>query len=72
MLHFVVPAALQNVYEAHQVAVYVRVRILDGIAHPRLGRQVDHPSWSLALEHRGESVAVRDVDLLEPKCRTHG
>ena len=42
MLHLVMAAGLKNVEEADHVALHVGVRVRDGIAHARLGREVHH------------------------------
>ena len=38
----VVPATLEDVHEADDIAVYIGVRIFKGVAHARLGGQVDY------------------------------
>jgi len=42
MLHLVVAAGLENVEEAHEVALHVGIRVRDGVAHTRLGSEVHH------------------------------
>src|SRR5680860_1511339 len=63
MLHPVVPAPLQHVEETHQVAVYVGVRILQGIAHTGLSRHVGHALKALSLKETLHSLPVRQVQV---------
>jgi hypothetical protein len=57
-----VAAALQDVGEADEVGVDVGHRVLDGVAHPGLGRQVDHPLRLVGGEGGGDRRAVVQVD----------
>ena len=65
MLDAVVPAALQHVRRADDVAVDVREWILDRIPHARLRGQVDHALEFLAREQRRHAGAVGQVELDE-------
>lgn len=42
MLYGVVAAGLEHVEEADEVALKVGARVLDGVAHTRLGGEVHH------------------------------
>ena len=63
MLDAVVPAALEDVEEADEVAVDVGVRVGQRVAHAGLRGQVDHALGALARETaRAIAVAVGQVD----------
>ena len=60
-------AGLQHGPESHQVALDVNSRILDRVAHARLGREVDHPV-GLLLGHQGrQAPAIGHIQLGEAK-----
>ena len=40
MLHRIMPAGFQDVEEADQIGFDIDLRMVDGIAHPRLGGEV--------------------------------
>ena len=56
-----VPAALQDVGEAGEVGVHVGHGVLDGVAHPGLGGQIDHPLGLVRPEGGGDALPVLDV-----------
>ena len=58
-----VAAAFQDVQEAGDVAADVDVRVLRGVAHPGLGRQVHHPLRRVGGEGRLHRGAVGQVGL---------
>lgn len=57
VLHRVVAAGLKHIEEADEVALEVGARVLDGVAHARLGREVHHDVEAVlgeqALDERG-------------------
>jgi hypothetical protein len=61
------PAALQHVHEADEVAVDVGMRVLQRIAHAGLRRQVDHAVEALAGKQPLHAGAVGDVELTKRK-----
>ena len=52
MLHIIVTTTFQDVGETHQIGIDVGMRILQGVPHARLGRQVNHTLW-LVLSEQG-------------------
>ena len=62
-----VPATFQNVRKTQQIAVDVNARVLQGITHSGLGRQIDDQVESLAFEQSGQRLAVGQVELHEAK-----
>jgi hypothetical protein len=69
VLHAAVPAALQHVGEAGQVAVDVGHRIRQGVAHAGLRAEVHHALETVAREQVGHGRAVGQVDALEAELR---
>ena len=61
MPHRIVAAALQDVQEAHDIAVHIGPGILDRIADAGLGGQVDHGVEALRREQRRQRLAVGEV-----------
>ena len=59
MLDAVVPAALDDVQEAGDVALHIGMRIDDGVAHAGLGRQMHHALKFLARNNA--SIASRSA-----------
>jgi len=64
MLHAMVAAAFQDVAEADQVGVDIGGRVLQRVAHPGLGGQVDHALRLVLAEHPLHRLAVADVHAL--------
>ena len=64
-----VPAGLEHVEEAGEVGLAVGLRVLDGVAHPGLGGQVDDAVEALAREKRVQPGTVGDVEPLEREAR---
>ena len=58
MANTVMATALQDVSEAHQVALDVRGRVLQRITHPRLGSEINHHRRSLRSEQVHQRIAV--------------
>ena len=69
MFHTVVAAALQNIDEADKVAVDVGVRVLQGIAHACLRRQVHDHIKLLGFEQLRRLLAVGQFLLRKLKTR---
>ena len=69
MLDLEVPGTLENIHEPDQISVHVSMRILDGIAHARLGSEIHHPVETLALEQGVHGLTFSDVELHEMKSR---
>ena len=59
--HGVVPTALEDIHEAHEVGIHVGERILNGIAHARLRAQVDDTVEPFACEEFRKGLAVGQV-----------
>ncbi len=59
------PAAFEDVKRARQVAVGVRVRVLDRVAHARLRREVDDPLDVALCKEVFHARAVGQVEFLE-------
>ena len=68
VLHLGMPAALQHVHEADDVAVDVGMRVLQRIAHAGLRRQVDHTVETLAGKEIGHAGTVGNVELDEAEA----
>jgi hypothetical protein len=64
-----VAAALQDVGEAHQVALDVGAGVRERVAHPGLGGQVDHPAGAHLGEEPRHGGAVGEVDALVAVAR---
>ena len=69
MLGAVVPAAFEDVGEADDVAVDVRERILQRVAHARLRCEVNHASELLPREQLLHARPVREIQLDEAEVR---
>ena len=67
-----VPAAFENVQKTDDVAIDVRVGILERIAHAGLGRQMYDPIGRFALEHVFDSCPVGNVGLDEAETLVRG
>ena len=67
MLNRVLAAALEDVHEAHQIAIDVGVGVEQRVAHTGLGRQVNHALETFSGEQRGHRRPVGDVHLDEAK-----
>ena len=65
MLDRIVPAGLQDVQEAYEIALEVGVRVGDGVADACLRREVDDCVETLRGEERVQRLLVRDVHLDE-------
>ena len=61
----VVPATLKDRTQAHQVALQVGAWILNGIANPGLGGEVNHQAWLLAPKQLGDRSNFAQVKLLK-------
>jgi len=69
MLHGLVPAALQNIERANDVAVHVGMRCLDRVAHARLRPQVHDALEFLARKALRHAGGIGKVELDEAKAR---
>ena len=56
---------LEDVQEPRDVGIHVRVRMLDGVANPRLRSQMDDTLGPVLVVCRLPGGAVGNVDLLE-------
>ncbi len=63
MLDGIVSARLQDVVEPNDVALDVHIRILDAVAHTRLGGQVHHYLGLVLLEQFVDELPVRNTPL---------
>ena len=70
MLHGITAAGLQDVVEAHDVALDVGVRVLDAVAHSRLGREIHHDVEMVFGKKTVDEVAIGDGALY--KCPAIG
>ena len=66
----VVAAALKDVAKAHQIGLDVGRWVLDRVAHPRLGSQIDHPHGPVLGKGRLNRSAVFQVCLDQIKRDT--
>src|SRR6478735_1763329 len=62
-----IPAIFQNIEESCDIGINIGMRIDQGIAHPRLGRKIDHCANRMRGKYRRESVPVRQIRLDERK-----
>jgi hypothetical protein len=62
-------AAFEDIYEAHQVAVDVGVRVLQGVAHASLGCEVDNALERRFCEQARKAVAVGYIQFDEAEMR---
>ena len=64
-LHSVIgmTAGLQDVIKSNQVRLDVGIRVRNGVAHPRLGRQVDHDGWLILRKNVVDQGFVGDAAL---------
>ena len=63
VLHGMVSARLQDVVEAHDVALDIDIGVVDAVAHPRLRGQVDHNVGLILLEEAAHQLAVGNAAL---------
>src|SRR6266511_6157045 len=56
-----VTARLQDVSKRDEVALDIRVRVDEGVAHPRLGGQVDHAIEGVPSETCSDGTRVRQI-----------
>ena len=68
MLDRVVAAGLKDVEEADQVALEVGARVLDGVAHARLGGEVHHDVEAVLGEQALDEGGVAEVAAHERKA----
>jgi len=57
----VVPAGLEHVEEADEVALKVSARVLDGVAHARLGGEVHHDVEAVLSEQALDEGGVAQI-----------
>ena len=69
MLHGPVPARLQDIVEADQIARDIRIGIRNRIPHASLRSQVHHHLWLIGLEDAVDGFLRRDVALDETELR---
>jgi len=62
-----VPTALKHVDEPGDVAVDIGLWVVQRVAHPRLGGQVDDPIKALALEQRPHGRRIGQIQPLKPE-----
>ena len=71
MLHFCtpvlsgMPAALQNIIETDDIALNIRVRVRNGIAHARLRRQIYHQLRLFLRKQIAHSIRIRNICLFK-------
>src|SRR5579859_7373656 len=65
MFHLGPSAAFQHVEETDQIAVDVRLRMVDRITHARLGREMDYPLRSGVLEEGPKRILVGYIGMVE-------
>lgn len=65
MLDFLMPAPLQEIEEAHDVAVDIGLGVGQGVPHAGLGGQVHDPLNGLARKQSGHGCAVGQIQLEE-------
>lgn len=63
MLHTGMATPFQNVHESDDVAINIGIRILQGIAHPRLSRKVNDPIKLLLIKKCHHGLAINHVHL---------
>ena len=68
MLDPVMVASLQHSESAGEVAVGVGEGVVEGIAHPGLSTQVDHPLEPPAREQLGHGDPIGEIQALEAKA----
>ena len=66
VLHGMVSARLQDVVEAHDVALDIDIGVVDAVAHARLRGQVDHNVGLILPEHPAHQLAVGNAPAHEP------
>ena len=64
-----VPASLQDVEEAGDIAVDIGLRIFQRVAHTGLRRQMRDPVEPLGGEQRGHRLRLPYIDALKRKAR---
>ena len=65
MLHRIIPACFQDIICADNIALDVDVRMVDGIPHAGLSRQVDHHRRTVLFKYPQEHLLVCNVPLQE-------
>ena len=69
MADALVPAALEHVEVADDVRFDVGARVLDGVAHPGLGGEVDHDAETVVREQGRHPRFAREIHLGELEAR---
>src|SRR6266404_6222412 len=69
MLYVVVPATFNDVQKSRDIALHIDVRVVDRVAHPGLGRQMDYSLESFALKDNFHCGSVGDVQFEEIEIR---
>ena len=62
-------APFQNIHMPQNIRVNIRHRVLDGVTHARLCRQVDHPLKFLCGEQLTDSRFLRQIHFKKLKLR---
>ena len=69
MVNAIVPAGLEDIVEADDIALDISVRILDAVPHARLCRQIDHHRRRILRENPCHRLLPRNAVLHEHKIR---
>ena len=67
MPHPGLPTAFEEMQEAHEITLDIGMRVGEGVAHPGLGREMDHPLRRMTDEHVFHALSVRQVEPHECK-----
>ena len=59
------PAPLQHIQMTHQIGIGIGVWVVDGVAHPGLGSQVNDPLELLAGKQLGHGGPIGQIQLDE-------
>jgi len=61
VLHAGVPAAFKEIRKGDEVRFHIGSRVLERVANPGLGREVDDTGWAVFLEQPVDRAPVGDV-----------
>ena len=68
MSNFIVATSLKNIHKADQVAVYVCMRISNGVTHTGLCRQMHHSVKLMLGKHSIDGCLISQLNLFKGKA----
>ena len=69
MPHGESPAVFDDMEKAHEIGADIVLRRLQGMAHPRLRRQMGHEAGPVGFERKPHRLPIGDIPLCEVEAR---